>query len=137
MAERSNKYFTAFCGGPSAAEYAPLAPIDARRGIIRLAGGIHRAATDGRIRPPAVAILPRKEIDCHGGKNLSSISGFLEDVRRVIRLQHLSLRTEEVYLHRIRESILFDARQYPHNAICTCVLSEGGRAVRSPREEYV
>ena len=89
MAERSNKYFTAFCGGPSAAEYAPQAAIDARRGIIRRAGGIHRAATDGRVRPP-LAILPRKETDCHGGKNLSSISGFLEDVRRVIRLQHLS-----------------------------------------------
>ena len=46
---------------------------------------------------------------------MSSISGFLEDVRRVIRLQHLSLRTEEVYLHRIREFIEFHGKKHPRN----------------------
>ena len=46
---------------------------------------------------------------------MSSISGFLEHARHVARLRHLSLRTEEVYLHRIREYILFHGSRHPQN----------------------
>ena len=41
------------------------------------------------------------------------INAFLDDVRRALRLRHYSLRTEEVYLHRIKEFIYFHGKRHP------------------------
>ena len=41
------------------------------------------------------------------------INAFLDDVRRTLRLRHYSFRTEEVYLHRIKEFIYFHGKRHP------------------------
>jgi integron integrase len=41
------------------------------------------------------------------------ITAFLEEARRAIRLRHYSLRTEEVYLHRIKDFIYFHGKRHP------------------------
>jgi integron integrase len=41
------------------------------------------------------------------------IPAFLEEVRTAIRVRHYSLRTEEVYLHRIKEFIHFHDKRHP------------------------
>ena len=37
----------------------------------------------------------------------------LEQVRSVVRLKHYSLRTEEAYLHWVKEYILFNQKRHP------------------------
>ena len=41
------------------------------------------------------------------------INAFLDNVRRTLRLRHYSLRTEEVYRHRIKEFISFHGKRHP------------------------
>jgi hypothetical protein len=55
----------------------------------------------------------------------------IDQVRQGIRLKHMSSRTEDSYVHYIRQFILF------HNTtmIYTHVLNRGGLAVRSPLDE--
>ena len=42
-------------------------------------------------------------------------NAFLEQVRTVIRLKHLSLRTEDSYLSTIRRFIVFHGKRHPQN----------------------
>lgn len=42
-----------------------------------------------------------------------TIESFLHQVREAIRLRHMSIRTEEVYLHRIRQFIVFHGKRHP------------------------
>jgi site-specific recombinase XerD len=42
-----------------------------------------------------------------------SIQSFLNEVRQVIRLKHLSIHTEKAYLYRIRDFIYFQGRKHP------------------------
>lgn len=44
---------------------------------------------------------------------MNTINSFLETVRAEIRTRHMSLRTEEAYLHRIKEFILFHDKRHP------------------------
>jgi integrase len=43
------------------------------------------------------------------------ISDLLEEVRRVARRKHFSLRTEQAYLHTIRRFIYFHGRRHPRS----------------------
>lgn len=42
-----------------------------------------------------------------------TLTGLLDEVRAVIRRKHLSLRTEDVYLYRIKQFVLFHGRRNP------------------------
>ena len=44
---------------------------------------------------------------------MKTIASFLDNVRAEIRARHMSLRTEETYLHRIKEYILFHDKRNP------------------------
>jgi integron integrase len=44
-----------------------------------------------------------------------SIGDFLEEVRRVLRLKHLSYRTEQTYLSTIQRYIVFHGKRHPKN----------------------
>ena len=46
---------------------------------------------------------------------MESIESFLDGVRRVLRARHLSLRTEEAYILRIRQFIEFSGKRHPRN----------------------
>ena len=55
-------------------------------------------------------------------------NAFLERVRSVIRLKHLSLRTEDSYLSTIRRFIVFHGKRHlqnptPDNVTCNALLS--------------
>jgi hypothetical protein len=45
--------------------------------------------------------------------NPGNPNAFLEHVRTILRLKHLSLRTEDSYLSTIRRFILFHGRRHP------------------------
>ena len=48
-----------------------------------------------------------------GSRNPSNPNALLEQARTVIRLKHLSLRTEESYLSTIRRFIVFHGKRHP------------------------
>jgi integrase len=46
---------------------------------------------------------------------METIAAFLEEVRKILRLRHRSIRTEAVYLKRIKQFIRFHDRKHPRN----------------------